>query len=125
MKSIALLLLLAAPAWGIPSIDILTTVVRDDSSIRLLKILKSSSTCCPYTEEITLHEDSWYVMKGSQTYTLDEFVQSGRFCEFRGRHDEYDASYSCGPGKVICKFCERCRIRTVREAADWERAQKP
>lgn len=50
----------------------------------------------------------WTIAKGSETYTLDEFVSGGKFCAWVGSHDLYDARYSCGKNQWACRLCNKC-----------------
>lgn len=79
----------------------------------------------------------WIVAKGTETFTLTEFISSGKFCEARHRHDWVEENHygtSCaynevGDGGLIsihrgmyCTTCGRCRrkIKTTRQVEEWE-----
>lgn len=50
----------------------------------------------------------WEVGKGTESYTLNEFVSSGKFCEWRGRHEwvtNFETDY-----RYKCIICERYRL---------------
>lgn len=88
----------------------------------------------------TLNGQNWIVSKGSEAYTFEDFVSSGRFCEWRGKHEWIKPEYhggvflspmqdGCGgwvdgpkelPEK--CSFCHRCRrkITVKKEEEEWE-----
>lgn len=56
--------------------------------------------------------DSWCVVKGTQTYSLDEFVKSGRFCDTIDRHSwvpRYEIEV-CSDGDKPCWDFQRCAI---------------
>ena len=77
------------------------------------------------------------VIKGTEAYTLSDFVTSGKFCEWRGEHDwemgsckkenkplhesidEFNQPYNY----YHCKICNRnrLRIRVSKEVEEWER----
>ena len=78
----------------------------------------------------------WKISKGSETYTLDEFVKSGKFCEWRGGHKWISVSdsdviwayssgawteelhkwqpYGCSPLTWFCFTCHRCRQKVQK-----------
>ena len=70
----------------------------------------------------------WSVSKGSETYTLVEFVRSGRLCQWRGRHLWSDDNGYWGvcsdvfntPSCLICHRCRR-RVKTTKEVEEWEK----
>lgn len=71
--------------------------------------------------------DTWFVSRGSETYTLKEFVESGRFCEWNGGHqwkwiDAFSPSPCGGIGGQICSVCSHCRtrIKVQKEEYGWE-----
>lgn len=40
--------------------------------------------------------NQWVVSKGSETFTLNEFVESGKLCQFRGEHQwSIEKEYDC------------------------------
>ena len=57
-------------------------------------------------------ENSWCVVKGTETYSLDEFVKSGRFCDTIDRHSwvpRYEIEV-CSDGDKPCWDFQRCAI---------------
>lgn len=62
----------------------------------------------------------WTVIKGSQTYSLDEFVSSGRFCRENGGH-RWDGNYTFF-GDWKCIACRRSRQKTKvnKQVEQWE-----
>lgn len=74
----------------------------------------------------------WYVAKGSETFTLNNFVKSGRFCGWSGRHEWVGGRENMKERGLtkpwiacegeICLFCHRCRrkIKVAKEAEEWE-----
>lgn len=89
-------------------------------------------------EEIILHGSApsigWRIIRGTQSYTLYQFISSGRLCDFRGHHewsnDVGNLSESpCGtwsdgqvtiydPGQM-CVICHKCRQK-VKVTKDGE-----
>src|SRR3990167_10198138 len=88
-----------------------------------------------------LEYSNWTVIKGSETYTLDEFISSGRMCLENGGHrwlkwNEWDdavlwskfsltgeALYTCSNLQDVCVVCHRCRqkVKVPREVEEWEK----
>ena len=87
-------------------------------------------------------ETSFIVVKGTTNITLDDFISSGKLCEFRGHHEwddsEWNFSSPCGfwtnsndknlikdvwnPGQ-ICTICHHCRKRVTvnKNVEEWEK----
>lgn len=75
------------------------------------------------------HAKIWQVIRGTESFTLSDFVNSGKFCEWRGKHEwkdaehedkcyqDYDWKLSSGEIRKLksigykCFICHRCRRR--------------
>ena len=67
-----------------------------------------------YQKNIRYSTSTFLVIKGTETFTLHEFITSGRFCDAYGHiwikaHPGYSLSYD--PCSEKCKLCDRCRKR--------------
>lgn len=95
-----------------------------------------------------ISSDTWVVSKGfegshkGKTFTLAEFVSSGKFCKARGGHQwlgfvqrwypctskenriqiEVPYPWPCGSGEDWCLVCHHCRqhIKVNRQFEEWE-----
>lgn len=74
-------------------------------------------------------DSEFMVIHGTTAVKLDEFVSSGKLCEFRGNHEwsnDYQSSlFVTEPRTCVykCKLCHRCRkrVKVSREVEEWER----
>ena len=82
-------------------------------------------------EPTTLHPgtDEWTVIKGSETFTLADFVASGKFCGIYGHQWKNDGDpcslYAVWPGqscpKYSCRICQRQRKKLREPQSElWE-----
>src|SRR3990167_3291633 len=83
---------------------------------------KSVGGCAEGKWPLIVHKSSglyweyreWVVAKGSETFILDEFVSSGRFCAWRGKHEwqirfHSFACMECDRRYYTCLICGRDR----------------
>lgn len=118
LKVLLIVLASAVSGWGKTRIE--AVYLYDDVTVAI-----SSDTA------------TWIVAKGSQTYTLDEFVKSGKFCEWRRRHEwavednapplHYAVMWYACDGRPLtsgwkCVYCDRCRqkVKSQKEVEEWE-----
>lgn len=82
-----------------------------------------------YQIELTTH--NWRVSRGTESYTLSEFVSGGKFCEIYGHRWTTDYKYwdwNCTYGGDAiskapkCPTCDRCRrkIQKTKSVEEWE-----
>ena len=120
-----------AEASADPKTDYMTRS-RVNAKIRLLRTKIQENALDKKVDQPT----EWTVIKGSNSYTLDEFVASGKLCEFRGKHEwireltGYEGTtfaimwYGCAGtplrGDYKCSLCSKCRGKAKQEVTDWE-----
>ena len=65
---------------------------------------------------------TWSVTKGTEAYTLDEFVESGKFCKWRGRHEWGEPLWTSLCRTEECSICHRCRskVKVKKTVEEWE-----
>lgn len=96
------------------------------------QISRSCTMAAPVDRDY-LHASTWnmgyQVIRGSESYTLDEFISSGKFCEWRGKHEWVTSAwplscieYGTMESREICSICHRCRrrIKVHQENEVWE-----
>lgn len=72
------------------------------------------------------HPLIWTVIKGTQSYSLDEFISSGKFCEIYGHKWISFRAWEFYPCKddspYACAICNRCRrkITVKKDVEEWE-----
>ena len=83
--------------------------------------------------------DHWIIFKGTESFTLSDFVKDGKFCAWRGGHrwiswNEWDDAilwtkismgfqkYPCANLEDFCVICGRCRrkIKVSKEVEELE-----
>lgn len=71
----------------------------------------------------------WTVSKGTESYTLDEFISSEKFCEWKKQHEWISdgdpcATYALWPPqscpKQKCKICNIQRKKIRVQSEEWE-----
>lgn len=75
--------------------------------------------------DISIGTVVWRVSKGTESFTLDEFVSSGKFCKWRGGHKwKWVGAIFTDPFADIsgqkCKICGRCRQKVLKNKEVWE-----
>jgi len=86
----------------------------------------------PYADHIgDANKVAWTVSKGTETLTLDAFVKSGKFCEWRGHHEwtnnctittaDFWKTWN-SYGSDFCSICGRGRkkIKKTKTVEEWE-----
>ena len=113
VKPLTLLALLLLSCGSVGAVEISSTTVLNDPGFSDLFIAPDNM--------------GWRVIKGTQSYTLSEFVSSGKFCEWRGKHEwgsqklegrDFTSPMQDGCGGWVnspdqrpekCSICGKCR----------------
>ena len=97
-------------------------------------IYNSCNTGRGHTLHLSVDGMPWQVISGSQSFTLSEFVSSGKFCLKNGGHlwtwiegwksfpiERNLPNFDCGTG-YQCVICLRCRqrVKKQKEIDGWE-----
>ena len=63
------------------------------------------------------------VIRGTESFTLSDFVSSGRFCEWNGQHVTGEFKSNCAKGYEWCYLERGChrRIKVTEEREVWEK----
>lgn len=79
-----------------------------------------------WKQESESRDQEYYVIHSTEEFTLSEFVNSGKFCEWRGKHEweqrnHFYACMDCESRYWICLICGHARkLISSERQAEWE-----